>query len=341
MRPHLGAFLLSVIVVYPAVAQLKAPPGYKERLQDQPYVFNGMPEGEWVNPPKPGSLPAGVTHRTYFSRAMGHDVGYSIYLPPQYEQEPSRRFPVIYHLHGISGNEIARLRNAQVLHDGIVAGKWPPMIMVFPNGRHRSHYHDWDGGTTLTETTIIKELIPTIDTAFRTIAGRHGRCIEGHSMGGRGSTFYALKYPNMFCSVFNQAGNVVRIADLYDLNRKDKFPFIMLGADKARYADNDPFQLLQKNLDQIRGKLRIQIMCGTADTTHLPTVREFHQALVEAKVDHTYIEVDQDYEAFRTGKKIHDLDRLIDQYKAVWFDYHVESLRRAAAAAKNESAQQE
>src|SRR5688500_12688922 len=52
--------------VVPAAAQLVAPPGYKERMQDLPYVFNGLPEGEWVNRPKPGmKLPIGVSHRTY------------------------------------------------------------------------------------------------------------------------------------------------------------------------------------------------------------------------------------------------------------------------------------
>src|SRR5688500_8519831 len=89
-RPYWGA-VCAVLAssVVPATAQLVAPPGYKERMQDLPYVFNGLPEGEWVNRPKPGmKLPTGVSHRTYFSRAMGHEVGYSIYLPPQYEKEP-------------------------------------------------------------------------------------------------------------------------------------------------------------------------------------------------------------------------------------------------------------
>jgi endo-1,4-beta-xylanase len=265
---------------------------------------------------------------------MGHDVGYAIYLPPQYQTEPERRFPVIYHLHGISGSELSTLRNAEALHEGIVAGKWPPMILVFPSGRQRTFYSDWEATKDLAETTVIKELIPTIDSTYRTIAAGRGRCIEGHSMGGRGATLLALKYPEMFCSLFNQAGNVVRVTALYDSTRRDKFPWVMLGGDRARYVDNDPFELLQKNLERIRGKLRIQIMCGTADTTHLPSVREFHQALVECAVDHTYIEVDQDYEAFRTGKKIHDQARLLGQFKAIWFDYHVESIRRAAEAAE-------
>jgi len=315
----------------PALAQLQAPPGYKQQMQDE---FQHAPEVVWVNEPKPGTLPAGVTHHTYFSRSMAHNVGYSIYLPPQYKKEPQRSFPVIYHLHGASSNEISRLRNAQVLHEGIVSGKWPPIIMVFPNVGNRTFYSDWEGGQYMSETTVIKELIPMIDASYRTIAARHGRCIEGHSMGGRGATLLSMKYPEMFCSMFNQAGNVTRLAELYDPTRTDKFPYTMLGPNKARYADNDPFELLKKNLDHIRGKMRIMIMCGTTDISHLPSVREYHQALVEADVDHTYIEVDQDAASFLARIKIHDQDKLIDLYKPIWFDYHVESLRRAAGEAK-------
>src|SRR5204863_2595974 len=54
----------------------------------------------WVNEPKPASLPTGMTHHTYFSKSMGHDVGYCIYLPPGYEKADNRRYPVIYDLHG-------------------------------------------------------------------------------------------------------------------------------------------------------------------------------------------------------------------------------------------------
>src|SRR5437660_146824 len=88
----------------------------------------------WVNPPPPGFLPEGMTHHTYFSPSMGHDVGYCIYLPPGYDQHPQHRFPVIYNLHGINRNELHGMLNAQVLQEGIVGGRWPDVIMVFPNG---------------------------------------------------------------------------------------------------------------------------------------------------------------------------------------------------------------
>ncbi len=304
-----------------APAQLKAPPGYRERMR---HLYQAPREAIWVNAPQPGALPPGTIHRTYSSRSMGHDVGYCIYLPPEYGKQTQRRFPVIYHLHGLSGDELRRVNNAQVLHEGILAGRWPPLIMVFPNAGRATYYKDSIDGKFMSETTVIKELIPHIDATYRTIAARHGRCIEGHSMGGRGATRLALKYPEMFCSLFNQAGNVIRLVELYDETAPERFPNNLLGPDKARYYENDPFELLEKNVAQIRGKLRIMILCGTLDRTHLPTVREFHHALQELDIDHTYIEAEG---------LAHDQDKLIERFKPIWFDYHAESLRLAAEAA--------
>ena len=142
-------------------------------------------------------------------------------------------------------------------------------------------------------------------------------------MGGRGSTRLALKYPEMFCSLFNQAGNVYRVADLFDSPPSDSYRE-HLGPDKQRYVDNDSYRLLEKNLDRIKNGLRIQIFCGTKDDGHLPSIREFHAALLKAGVDHTFMEIEG---------LAHDRTRMINQYRAIWFDYHVESLRLAAVAA--------
>jgi endo-1,4-beta-xylanase len=264
----------------------------------------GSDQTVWVNPPPSGFLPPGMTHHTYFSPSMGHDVGYCIYLPPNYDKDPRRRFPVIYNLHGINRNELHGMLNAQVLQEGILAGRWPDIIMVMPNGGCRSFYLDSDDeklGKVMAETTIIRELIPHIDKTYRAIASREGRCIEGFSMGGLGAMYFALKYPEMFCSLFSQAGNARKAPD-----------------------KPDSFALLRQNLERIKGKLRIQIFCGTLDKNHLPSLREFHQALLDAGVDHTYLEIQG---------LAHDLPKTIEQYRPIWFDYHVESLRRSGGLA--------
>ncbi|MBM3766851.1 MAG: hypothetical protein FJW32_15795 [Acidobacteria bacterium] len=269
----------------------------------------------WVNRPKPGQrLPAGVTHHVYRSKVMNVDVGYLIYLPPAYANDAVKRFPVIYNLHGAGGNELHGFEEARLLDQGIREGKWPAMIMVFANGGARTMYKDSGDRKTLAETTVIRELIPHIDAAYRTIAERKGRAIEGFSMGGRGSTRLAMKYPEPFTSLFNQAGNVMHVSTA---GRND-----FLGDDRANYTNNDAYLLLKKNLASIKGKMRIQIWCGTKDDGHIATIREFHKALLDEGVDHSYFEIED---------LAHQRTEMVKRYSNIWFDYHVESFRRAGA----------
>ncbi|MES2693394.1 MAG: alpha/beta hydrolase-fold protein [Verrucomicrobiota bacterium] len=312
----LGFVLAAAHAAQPAPSAQPA----KTAKSSDPMVRNAAIK--WVNPPKPEApLPTGVTHRTFFSKALGKDVGYCIYLPPGYEAETAKRYPVIYNLHGAGGNELHSFVAAKALHEGIVAGRWQPVILVLPNGGSHTYYKDSADGKYPAETLIVRELIPYVDATYRTIASRGGRAIEGFSMGGRGSTRLAMKYPEMFCSLHNQAGNVPHTADLFDPTKPTVYPNSYLGTDKARYIENDAYLLLKKNVVAIKGGLRILITCGTKDDGHLPTVREYHAALLAAEVDHTYLEVE--------GLN-HEHDKLVTMYRTTWYDYHMESFRRAA-----------
>ncbi|HSH93150.1 MAG TPA: alpha/beta hydrolase-fold protein, partial [Roseimicrobium sp.] len=280
----------------------------------QPKQSQANSDDMWVTSPVP-ELPTGVTHHTFRSASMKRDVGYCIYLPPGYAADKmERRYPVIYHLHGAGGNETRSVYSAKVLHDGIVSGKLPAIIMVFPNGGRSTMYQDSGDGRFMAETMMIKELLPHIDATCRTIADRKARCIEGFSMGGRGSTHLAMKYPELFGSLFNQSGNVYHVSDPAQL------PNAYMGSDPDRLKANDPYLNLQKNLDYIKANLRIQVACGAADPGHLPTVREFHAALTAAGVKHGYFEVE--------GLD-HNQKKMIDGRKDTWFNFQIESLKLA------------
>jgi endo-1,4-beta-xylanase len=243
---------------------------------------------------------------------MKRDVGYCLYLPPSYDTHAEWRYPVIYHLHGAGGNETRSVYSAKVLHEGILTGKLPEIIMVFPNGGRSTVYQDSGDGRFMAETTVHKELIPHIDATYRTIADRKARCIEGFSMGGRGSTNLAMKYPEMFGSLFNQSGNV------YHVSAAGQLPNPYLGSDPERLRANDAYLNLEKNLAYIKANLRIQVACGTADPDHLTTVREYHAALTAAGVPHSYFEVE--------GLD-HNQKKMIDGRKDTWFDFQIESLK--------------
>jgi enterochelin esterase-like enzyme len=284
------------------------------------------PSITWVNElPADKTLPPNTRHLTFESKAAGREVGYCLYLPPDYAKNPDKRYPVIYNLHGNGGNEFTGLFDIEVLHEGIVAGKWPPMIMVLPNGGRSTFYKDSHDGKFPIETMFIREFIPHIDKTCRTIAERRGRAIEGFSMGGRGSTRLAMKYPELFCSLFCQAGNVPRTSEKYDPAAWKEYLAGYLGPDRRNYIDNDAFLLAKKNRGRIVGGLRIQIACGTKDGGHLPTVRDFHQHLVDLMIDHTYIELED---------LAHRRTEMINRLRPVWFDYHVESFRLAGDGGK-------
>ena len=279
---------------------------------------------DWVHEePAAKNLPVPdyYLHKTFHSNAAGQKVGYCIYLPPDYVANPGQRYPVIYNLHGNGGDEWNRTQECTVLHEGILEGRWPSMIMVFPNGGKSTFYKNSYDGKLPIETMFIKELIPHIDKTYRTIATREGRCIEGFSMGGRGSTRLAMKYPEVFCSLFCQAGNVPHTSEEFDPSSPNNYPNYYLGPNKQAYINDDAFLLLEKNVEQIK-KMRILIACGTLDDSHIVTVRDFHQALLKHSVDHTYWEME--------GLN-HERSRFIKILSPILFDYHVESLRRAGS----------
>ena len=169
-----------------------------------------MREHHWVNP-LPDNAHERVRHNTYHSAAMDVDVGYAIYLPPGYEESANAewRYPVVYFLPGgVTGHESrmlypGRVDMASLIHARIQSGVVDPRIYVFVNGGTLGHY-DYRGA--LGETTFVHELIPHIDTQYRTIANRAGRGIEGFSSGGRGTARNMFKYPQLFCSAVPLSG---------------------------------------------------------------------------------------------------------------------------------------
>lgn len=150
----------------------------------------------WNNPKDLGI--DGLEHRQFHSESMDRTVGYQIYVPPEYQSQPSRRFPVVYFLHGAGGNESSDAGLAARVHAEILAGRIQPTIYVFPNGGKRSGYRDWKESYVRSETMLIKELGRMIDREYRTINHPGARALCGFSMGGGGAIRLMLKYPERF-----------------------------------------------------------------------------------------------------------------------------------------------
>lgn len=145
---------------------------------------------------------ARIIHQTIFSTQMGSkEWGYNVYLPPSYDTS-SRRYPVVYVLHGSQSDENGMTFIARnYVHSFIVNRQIPEVIMVFPSGGRDHFYLDkWvvRNQTENPDSHIIRELIPHIDATFRTTEDRAARAIFGFSMGGYGSYHFATKYPELF-----------------------------------------------------------------------------------------------------------------------------------------------
>lgn len=241
----------------------------------------------WVDPVK--AEPPGTHYRTFPSKLAASsqlaspEVSYLIYLPPSYDSDGSKRYPVVYWLHGMGGNQRAGATFLQQMVPAAAAGKAPEMIVVLVNGLKDCFYNDSPDGKWPVESVIIKELIPHIDQTYRTVAKRESRAVEGYSMGGYGAAHLAFKYPDTFSVVGVNAGALVT-------PRASVIPPIferMFGSDDAYVRANDPFVLLRKNLDAIRGHMSIRVAVG-GDDSLLPRNRALHEALTDAKIKHDY-----------------------------------------------------
>lgn len=130
----------------------------------------------------------------------------AVYLPPQYEQSPTARYPVLYLLHGIGGGftDWTKHWDLRGAMDSLIASGAPPFLVVMPNGANSlggGFYVDSPVGGGW-ETFLVRELVPRIDAELRTIAAPASRGVAGHSMGGFGALRLAMRFPDVFGSVY-------------------------------------------------------------------------------------------------------------------------------------------
>ena len=132
-----------------------------------------------------------------------------VYFPPQYFTQKSRRFPVIYLLHGSPGAPIDWFRAARASDAGLVAAReGHPVILVAPRASH-----DWDDDSECVDrpkekiaTYLVQDVVHDIDTRFRTIANRSGRAIAGNSAGGYCALNLGLQHRELFSSILDLSG---------------------------------------------------------------------------------------------------------------------------------------
>ena len=247
---------------------------------------NTQPNQSWADTNH--TEPAGTHYRTFPSQLAGTEVSYLIYLPPDYQTNLSRRYPVVYWLHGYGGNPRAGAVFVTPLDAAIRAGKAPAMIVVLVNGMAASFYCDSPDGKKPVDSVIVKELIPHVDRTYRTIARREARAVEGFSMGGYGTAHLGFKHPDLFGLVSVRSGALTDSVEWGELKppqggrRK-----MMLAAPKDYFDATDLATQIRNNADAIRARSKVRIAVGSEDTLR-PNNQALHEFLTQLKIEHEY-----------------------------------------------------
>jgi enterochelin esterase-like enzyme len=136
--------------------------------------------------------------------AVDRDV--LVYLPPSYNRQKSRRYPVVYALHGYSIGAEQWVREIHVPQtiEGAFARGAKEVIVVVPDSKtlHNGSMYSSSVTTGDFEQFISRDLVSYIDGRYRTIPNRLSRGLVGHSMGGYGATRIGMKHPDVFGSVY-------------------------------------------------------------------------------------------------------------------------------------------
>jgi len=129
-----------------------------------------------------------------------------VFLPPSYAKEKSRRYPVVYALHGYS---IGAEQWAHEIHvpqtvEGAFAQGAKDMIVVLPDSKtvHNGSMYSSSPTTGDFEQFIAHDVVRYIDAHYRTLPNRLSRGLVGHSMGGYGATRIGMKHPDVFGSLY-------------------------------------------------------------------------------------------------------------------------------------------
>ena len=248
---------------------------------------------EWVTPSVTAPR---VTQGFFDSRAGGVRVSYHVYLPAQYAQEPQRRFPVVYWLHGSGGGVGGIPRLSQHVDAAIAAGKVQPFIVIFVNGLRNGMYVDWKDGSAPLETMIVRELVPHVDATYRTIANRQGRLLDGFSMGGYGAARFGFKFPELFATVSIMGAGPLQVdlqgnAPRATKQRAADVLNASYGGDPAFFLQVSPRSLAAQNARVIAQSVRVRMVIGSRDETFDNNLA-FHEHLKALGIPHAWIVLD-------------------------------------------------
>lgn len=212
------------------------------------------------------------------SSSMNKDIKAVVICPEHYSRH--NRYPVLYLLHGFSGDYSDWIKKAPSITR--LADQYK-FIIVCPDGNFASWYFDSTVNSAWKyETYVSDELVKWVDAHYTTVSNRSGRAISGLSMGGHGALYLAFRHQNIYGAAGSMSGDV------------DLTPFAKsFGLEQVLGKIEDNPQIFKDNsvtnmLDLIKpNALALIFDCGYSDFFYQVNLA-FHQKLVNKNVPHDF-----------------------------------------------------
>jgi enterochelin esterase-like enzyme len=228
---------------------------------------------------------------TMSSKILNMDRKYSVYLPPDYETS-NRSYPVLYLLHGSGDDQTGWVQFGEV---GLIAdkaireGKCTAMIIIMPdaNTGKRGYFNSISGDFRY-EDFFFQEFIPFIEKTYRIRAEKRYRAVAGLSMGGGGTTIYALHHPEMFSSACPLSASVRRYNESMERQAKELAELKLSPEEiETYYKNHDAVYLVENMTVNKENQVRWYIDCGDDDFLYEGNAL-LHIAMRKKEIPHEY-----------------------------------------------------
>lgn len=233
-----------------------------------------------------------VECNTIPSKLLARSVPYCIVLPASFDADKTKRFPILYELHGLGDNEQFFVHSGlwNLVEDLRESGKLKEFLIATPAGGASFYINSKDGKVRY-EDFLLREFFPFIEKKYRASPGRANRAISGVSMGGYGALHVAFRHPQLFSAVSAHSAALIEKLPAF-LNVPQSPRARILGGvfgvppDTAFWNANSPLVLARSaNLSG----LKIYFDCGDQDDFGFETGAEaLDQILTARKIPHEF-----------------------------------------------------
>jgi len=227
------------------------------------------------------------------SRILAEPVAYCVLLPPGYDADKTRRFPVLYYLHGLGDNEQMFFRSGgwNLIQDLWERRELGEYIIVTP-GAGSSFYLNSRDGRYRYEDFLLQEFVPVIETRYRIRAARAFRGVAGISMGGYGALRLAFRRPDLFGAVATHSAAVMAELPAVETGSSARGRLRLFAevfgspVDRSFWDRNNPVALARSA--GVSG-LKIYFDCGSQDEYGFDSgAQALHNLLVSRRVTHEF-----------------------------------------------------